>query len=349
MEVYMIKIDNLTLEELQEQIIAINEPSYKAKQIYEWIHQKNLTSFDDMTNISKKTRDALKNTFEFTNISILERFDSKQDETKKYLLLLEDNNIVETVFLKYKYGNTLCISSQVGCKMGCVFCASTKKGFIRNLTVAEMLNQIYLVQKNTGERISNIVIMGTGEPLENYDNLLKFFNIINDEKGQNISLRKITMSTCGVVPKIYELADLDLQITLAISLHVANQKKREEMLPIARKYNLDELKRACEYYINKTNKRITFEYILINEINDTYEDAMNLCNYLKGMLCNINLIPYNSIKESSISSSTENNIEKFKKILTDNGMYATIRRELGSDINAACGQLRNDFLAKRGV
>ncbi|HBB29815.1 MAG TPA: 23S rRNA (adenine(2503)-C(2))-methyltransferase RlmN, partial [Clostridiales bacterium] len=186
----MIKIDNLTLEELHEQIIAINEPSYKAKQVYEWIHQKNITSFDDMTNIAKKTREVLKNTFEFTNISILERFDSKQDETKKYLLLLEDNNIVETVFLKYKYGNTLCISSQVGCKMGCVFCASTKKGFIRNLTVAEMLNQIYLVQKNTGEKISNIVIMGTGEPLENYDNLLKFFNIINDEKGQNISLRK---------------------------------------------------------------------------------------------------------------------------------------------------------------
>ena len=345
----MIKIDNLTLEELQEQITAINEPSYKAKQIYEWIHQKNLTSFDEMTNIAKKTREVLKDSFEFTNISILERFDSKQDETKKYLLLLEDDNIIETVFLKYKYGNTLCISSQVGCKMGCVFCASTKKGFIRNLTVAEMLNQIYLVQKNTGEKISNIVIMGTGEPLENYDNLLKFFTIINDEKGQNISLRKITMSTCGVVPKIYELADLDLQITLAISLHVAKQEKREEVLPIARKYNLDQLKKACEYYVNKTNKRITFEYILIDGFNDTHEDAMNLCNYLKGILCNVNLIPYNSIKESEISSSTDNNIEKFKKILTDNGVYATVRRELGSDINAACGQLRNDFLAKKGV
>ena len=342
----MEKIDNLTLEELQEKIIAINEPSYKAKQIYEWIHQKNLTSFDDMSNIAKKTRDVLKNNFEFTNISILERFDSNLDETKKYLLLLEDGNVIETVFLKYKYGNTLCISSQVGCKMGCVFCASTKKGFIRNLTVAEMLNQIYLVQKNTGERISNIVIMGTGEPLENYDNILKFFKIINDEKGQNISLRKITMSTCGVVPKIYELADLDLQITLAISLHAATQNKREEILPIARKYSLDELKKACEYYVNKTNKRLTFEYILIDGFNDTYEDAMNLCKYLKGILCNVNLIPYNTIKESNISSSTDNNIEKFKKILTDNGMYATVRRELGSDINAACGQLRNDFLSK---
>ena len=345
----MVKIDNLTLEELQKEIVAINEPSYKAKQIYEWIHQKNVTSFDEMTNISKKTRELLKNSFEFTDIRILERYDSKQDETKKYLLLLEDENIIETVFLKYKYGNTLCISSQVGCKMGCVFCASTKKGFLRNLTVSEMLNQIYLVQKDTGEKISNIVIMGTGEPLENYDNLLKFFSIINDEKGQNISLRKITMSTCGVVPKIYELADLDLQITLAISLHVANQKKREEVLPIARRYNLDELKKAVEYYVNKTNKRITFEYILIDGFNDTYEDAMNLCNYTKGILCNVNLIPYNSIKESNISSSTENNIEKFKKHLTDNNVYATVRRELGSDINAACGQLRNDFLAKRGV
>ncbi len=344
----MIKLDDLTLEDLQKQMTAIGEPSYKAKQIYEWIHQKNIVSFDEMTNIAKKTRELLKDSFEFTKISILERFDSKQDETKKYLLLLEDGNIIETVFLKYKYGNTLCISSQVGCKMGCVFCASTKNGFIRNLTAAEMLNQIYMVQKDSGEKISNIVIMGTGEPLENYDNLLKFFDIINDEKGQNISLRKITMSTCGLVPKIYDLADLDLQITLAVSLHSANQKKREEILPIAKRYNLNDLKKSCEYYIEKTNKRITFEYILIDGFNDTYEDAMNLCSYLKGMLCNVNLIPYNSIKESEISASKENNIEKFKKILTDNGVYATVRRELGSDINAACGQLRNDFLAKRG-
>lgn len=342
----MIKIDDLTLEELQDLIKEINEPAYRAKQIYEWIHQKNVSSFDEMTNIAKKTRELLNSKFELTKMSILERFDSKQDETKKYLMLLEDDNIIETVFLKYKYGNTLCISSQVGCKMGCVFCASTKKGFLRNLTAAEMLNQIYLVQKNTGERISNIVIMGTGEPLENYNNVLKFFEIINDEKGQNISLRKITMSTCGVVPKIYELADLDLQITLAISLHVANQKKREEILPIARKYNLDDLKKACEYYVNKTNKRITFEYILIDGFNDNHEDVMNLCMYLKGILCNVNLIPYNSIKESNINSSTENNIEKFKRLLTDNGLTATVRRELGSDINAACGQLRNDFLTK---
>ncbi len=343
----IIKIDNLTLEELQKQMTLIAEPSYKAKQIYEWIHQKNVTSFDEMSNVAKKTRELLKNSFEFTNISILQRLDSKQDETKKYLLLLEDGNIIETVFLKYKHGNTLCISSQVGCKMGCVFCASTKNGFVRNLSVAEILNQIYIVQKDSGEKISNIVVMGTGEPLENFDNIIKFFNIINDEKGQNISLRKITISTCGLVPKIYELANLDLQITLAISLHVANQEKREKILPIARMYNLDDLKKACEYYIKKTNKRITFEYILIDEFNDTYEDAVNLSNYTKNMLCNINLIPYNSIKESKISASKENNIDKFRKTLTDLGLYATVRRELGSDINAACGQLRNDILEKR--
>ncbi|QSX06859.1 23S rRNA (adenine(2503)-C(2))-methyltransferase RlmN [Sedimentibacter sp. zth1] len=342
----MIKVDNLILDKLQEKIIELKEPAFRAKQIYEWVHKKNVTSFDEMKNISNKSKELYKEHFQFTKINILERYDSKLDETKKYLMVLEDENIIETVFLKYKYGNTLCISSQVGCKMGCVFCASTKKGFIRNLNVSEMLNQIYLVQKDTGERISNIVIMGTGEPLENYNNILDFFKIINDEMGQNISLRKITMSTCGVVPKIYELADLDLQITLAISLHVANQEKREQVLPIARKYNLSELKDACNYYIKKTNKRITFEYILIDGFNDNYQDAMNLCNYLDGMLCNINLIPYNSIKESDISSSTESNINKFKQIITQNGLTATVRRELGSDINAACGQLRNNFLTK---
>lgn len=342
-----VKIDNLTLEQLQKQMTLIAEPSYKAKQIYEWIHKKNITSFDEMSNISKKTRELFKDSFDFTKISVFQRLDSKQDGTKKYLLLLEDGNIIETVFLKYKHGNTLCISSQVGCKMGCVFCASTKNGFIRNLSVAEMLNQIYIVQKDCGEKISNIVVMGTGEPLENYDNLIRFFDIINDEKGQNISLRKITISTCGLVPKIYELANLDLQITLAISLHVANQEKREKILPIARMYNLDDLKKACEYYIKRTNKRITFEYILIDEFNDTYEDAVNLSNYAKDILCNVNLIPYNSIKESDINASKENNIEKFKKTLNDMGVYATVRRELGSDINAACGQLRNDILEKR--
>lgn len=344
----MIKIDNLDLDELKEQIVNLHEPAFRAKQIFEWIHKKNVTSFDEMKNISNTSKDLYKQNFEFTNMQILKRFDSNLDETKKFLMLLEDENIIETVYLKYNYGNTLCISTQVGCKMGCAFCASTKRGFIRNLTVAEILNQIYLVQKNIGERISNIVIMGTGEPLENYDNVLKFFKIINSEIGQNLSLRKITMSTCGVVPKIYDLANLDLQITLAISLHVANQEKREKVLPIARKYNLEELKEACKYYINKTNKRITFEYILIDSFNDTVEDADNLCNYLKGMLCNINLIPYNAIKESTISTSKVVNIEKFKKILINNGLTATVRRELGSDINAACGQLRNDFLAKRG-
>lgn len=344
----MKKIDALKFDTLKKEIIDVNEPAFRAKQIYEWIHKKNVTCFSEMRNISKKTINLLEKNFEFTKMSVMERYDSKLDETKKYLMLLEDGNIIETVFLKYNYGNTLCISSQVGCKMGCDFCASTKKGFIRNLTVAELLNQIYLVQKDTNERIGNVVIMGTGEPLENFDNILDFFEIINDESGQNLSLRKITMSTCGVVPKIYELAELNLQITLAISLHVADQKKREKVMPIARKYDLEELKKACKYYVKKTNKRITFEYILIDGFNDTFDDAENLCSFVGDMLCNINLIPYNEIKESRNSTSKEANINKFKQFITKRGLTATIRRELGSDINAACGQLRNNFLANRG-
>ncbi len=344
----MIKIDNLTINELKEQIIDIGEPAFRAKQIFDWVHEKNIFSINEMTNISVKTKEKIESKFKFTILDVFKRFDSKLDETKKYLFLLEDNNIIESVFLKYKHGNTLCISSQVGCKMGCIFCASAKNGFVRNLSTAEMLGQIYRVQKDTGERISNVVIMGSGEPLENFENLVKFFEIINDENGQNISLRKITMSTCGIVPKIYDLAELDLPITLAISLHSAIQMKREEIMPIAKKYTLEELKKACIDYVNKTNKRLTFEYILIDGFNDGIEDAKVLSKFLKGMLCNVNLIYYNSIKELDNKPSKAVNIEKFKRILTDDNVYVTVRRELGSDINAACGQLRNDYLTKRG-
>lgn len=344
----MIKIDGLTKEELKQEMVKLNEPAFRAKQIFEWIHKKNVSSFECMHNISNNSKQKYKENFEFTSMKILQRFDSKLDETKKYLMLLEDGNIIETVYLKYKYGSTLCISSQVGCKMGCMFCASTKNGFIRNLTVAELLNQIYVVQKDICEKIGNIVIMGTGEPFENFDNLIKFFKLINDEKGQNLSLRKITVSTCGIVPKIYEFTDLNLQVTLAISLHVASQDKREKIMPISKKYNLNELIDACKYYVENTNKRITFEYILIDGFNDSYDDAIRLCNYLEGLLCNINLIPYNSIKENSINASSNNSINNFKKYLIDNNLNVTVRRELGNDINAACGQLRNDYLIKRG-
>ena len=340
----MIKIDDLSFEELKETVLKINEPKFKATQIFDWIHNKMVDSFDDMSNLSQKTKTELKKEYEFTYAKVDLKLESKLDETKKYVIKFEDGNIVESVFLKYKFGNTACISSQVGCKMGCHFCASSKNGFIRNLTAAEMLKQIYLIQKDTNEKISNVVIMGSGEPLENFDNIVKFLNIINDEKGQNISMRKITLSTSGIVPNIYKLADENIPITLAISLHAPTQEKREQIMPIARKYKLPDILEACDYYVNTTGRRLTFEYIMIKGFNDSQEDALTLSKILKNKLANINLIPCNYVKEANIKPSDDLDIAKFKKLLSDNGINATVRRELGSDINAACGQLRNDLL-----
>lgn len=340
----MKKIDNLTYDLLQKQLIDIVEKKYKVQQIFEWIHKKNISHFKEMTNISLETRKELESIYEFTKIKVMKRFDSKLDETKKYILLLEDENIIESVFLKYSYGNTACISSQVGCKMGCKFCASTKNGLIRNLSVGEMLGQIYKIQMDTNEKINNIVIMGSGEPLENYDNVINFIKIISNKMGQNISLRKITLSTCGIINSIYKLAKENLPITLAISLHAAEQNKREKIIPSAKKFKLMELMEACDYYIKETNRRMTFEYIMIENFNDTTHDAYALCKLLKNKLCNINLIPYNFIRENKMKPSQNYSINRFKKILLNNGLNATVRRELGSDINAACGQLRNDFL-----
>ncbi|HOT21216.1 MAG TPA: 23S rRNA (adenine(2503)-C(2))-methyltransferase RlmN [Sedimentibacter sp.] len=340
----MKKIDDLSFEELKDAVLKIGEPKFKANQIFDWIHNKTVESFDDMTNLSQKTKAALKNEYEFTKAIIELKLESKLDETKKYVIKLDDSNIIESVYLKYKFGNTACISSQVGCKMGCHFCASTKNGFIRNLTAAEMLKQIYLIQNDINEKISNVVIMGSGEPLENFDNIVRFLNIINDERGQNISMRKITLSTSGIVPNIYKLADENIPITLAISLHASTQEKREQIMPIARKYKLPEILKACDYYVKTTGRRLTFEYIMIKGFNDSREDAENLSRLLKNKLANVNLIPCNYVKEANIEPSEDLDIMKFKKILTDNGINATVRRELGSDINAACGQLRNDLL-----
>ena len=340
----MRKIDDLSFEELQEVILKLKEPKFKADQIFNWIHNKMVDSFDEMTNVSKKTRTELQKEYEFTVARIELKLQSKLDETKKYVIKFEDGNIVESVFLKYKFGNTACISSQVGCKMGCHFCASTKNGFIRDLTAGEMLKQIYLIQKDTKEKISNVVIMGSGEPLENFDNIVRFLNIINHEQGQNISMRKITLSTSGIIPNIYKLADINIPITLAISLHAPSQEKREKIMPIARKHKLKDLLDACDYYVRVTGRRLTFEYILIKGFNDSQEDAVKLSNLLKNKLANVNLIPCNYVKEANIQPSDNLDIEKFKRILTENGINATVRRELGSDINAACGQLRNDLL-----
>lgn len=337
-------LDNMDISQLEDLFLSIGEKKFRAKQLFEWLHQKTVNDFDECTSLSNELRSKLRKDYKLTEISILERLDSKLDETKKYLLKLEDDNIIETVFMKYRYGNSLCISSQVGCKMGCSFCASTKKGLVRNLTVGELLKQIYVVQNDIGEKISHVVIMGSGEPLENFDNVLKFFDIINSDKGQNLSLRRITISTCGIVPKIRELADKNLQITLAISLHAANQEKRKSLMPIANTYDIMDVMKACDYYVEKTNKRITFEYILINGVNDSKEDADELAELLKGKLCNVNLIPYNSIKETDIQTSNKIRIEKFQKTICKSGITAMIRRELGSDINAACGQLRYKYL-----
>jgi len=345
----MIKIDDLRFSELEEQMVELKEPKYKAKQIFDWIHNKTINRFDEMSNISKTTKEKLMKHFEFTNASVELKLESKLDETKKYVVMFDDGNVCETVYLKYKYGNTACISSQVGCKMGCSFCASTKNGFIRNLSAAEMLKQIYLIQNDINDVINNVVIMGSGEPLDNYENIIKFLSIVNDELGQNISMRKITLSTCGIVPQIYKLADENLPITLAISLHASTQEKREEILPIAKKYKLSELMASCDYYLNKTGRRLTFEYIMIKGFNDSIDDAKLLSLILKNKLCNVNLIPCNYVKESNINPSTNINTENFKKILLEHGINATVRRELGSDIEAACGQLRNNFLKMWGA
>lgn len=340
----MRKIDDLSFEDLEQAIVEIGEPKFKAKQIFDWVHNKTVDDFDAMSNLSKKTKEELSKIFGFTFASIELKLESKLDETKKYVIKFEDGNVVESVFLKYKFGNTACISSEVGCKMGCLFCASTKNGYLRSLTAAEMLKQIYLIQKDTKEKISNVVIMGSGEPLNNYDNILKFLRLINDERGQNISMRKITLSTCGIVPEIYNLANEDIPITLAISLHAPTQEKRDEILPISKKYKLAELMKACDHYVEKTGRRLTFEYIMIKGFNDSPDDAETLAKLLKNKLANVNLIPCNYVKEANIKPSENLDIERFKKLLSEKGINATVRRELGSDINAACGQLRNNYL-----
>ncbi len=341
----MKKIDDISFEELEKVLVDIGEPKFKAKQIFDWVHNKTVDDFEGMLNVSKKTKEELKKVFEFTSASIELKLESELDDTKKYVIKFEDGNVVESVFLKYKFGNTACISSEVGCKMGCLFCASTKNGFLRSLSAAEMLKQIYIIQKDTKEKISNVVIMGSGEPLNNFDNVINFLRLINDEKGQNISMRKITLSTCGIVPNIHRLADEDIPITLAISLHGATQEKREEIMPIAKKYKLNELLKSCDYYVEKTGRRLTFEYIMIKDFNDSFEDAEMLSVLLKNKLANVNLIPCNYVKEAVNMKPSENmDIDKFKKLLFEKGINATIRRELGSDINAACGQLRNNYL-----
>ena len=333
-------IKSMDLEELKTFFSDMGEKAFRAKQVYEWLHVRQVESFEEMTNLSKTLRERLDETCRIITLRKEQVQISKLDGTRKYLFLLEDGNVIESVLMKYKHGNSVCISSQVGCRMGCRFCASTLDGLERNLTPSEMLRQVYQIQKITGERVSNIVIMGTGEPLDNYDNFLKFIHMVSDEHGLNISQRNITASTCGIVPNILKLAEEKLQITLALSLHGSNQEKRRSLMPVANKYELHEVLEACDYYFEKTGRRITFEYSLVHGVNDTPEDAKELMGILKDRNCHLNLIPVNPIKERNYEKPDKKSAENFKNKLEKNGINVTIRREMGSDIDGACGQLR---------
>lgn len=342
-----IEIKSLSLMQLKNTMIEMGEKAFRAKQIYEWLHQKQAESFDEMSNLSAALREKLKECCVLTTLKMLEVQTSKIDGTQKYLFALPDGNVVESVLMKYKHGNSVCISSQVGCKMGCRFCASTIGGWTRNLLPSEMLEQIYRIQKLSGERVSNVVVMGTGEPLDNYDNLLQFIRLLTDENGLHISQRNLTVSTCGIVPKMYALAEENLQITLAISLHASNQEKRAELMPIANKYSIEEVLEACRNYFEKTGRRLTFEYSLVGGKNDTKEDAEELAHLIKGLNCHVNLIPVNPIKERDYVQSDKKVIENFKNKLEKYQINVTIRREMGRDIDGACGQLRKSYIDKK--
>ena len=339
-------IKSLTLAQLQEEMKLLSEKPFRAKQLYEWMHQKLARDYDQMTNIPASLKEKCREYFTYTTVRPLQVQESKIDGTKKYLFELADGNVVESVWMKYKHGNSVCISSQVGCRMGCRFCASTLDGLERNLLPSEMLDQIYAITLETGERVSNVVVMGTGEPMDNYDNLLQFITLLTDENGLHISQRNLTVSTCGIVPRMRQLADCQLQITLALSLHATTDEKRRKLMPIANSYSLDELMDTCAYYFEKTGRRITFEYSLVRGVNDTGEDARELIALIHDLNCHVNLIPVNPIKERDYVQSEHQAVEAFKNKLEKNGINVTIRREMGRDIDGACGQLRRRHITK---
>lgn len=345
----MADIKSMTLQELEEYVVSIGDKKFRAKQMYEWMHKKLVRSFDEMTNVPKGLKQKIQEDAGMLSVKEVERFTSKLDGTAKFLFELWDGSIIESVLMRYKHGNSVCISSQVGCRMGCRFCASTIGGLTRCLEPSEMLDQIYHIQYVTGERVSNVVVMGTGEPMDNYESCMRFVDLLTDEKGLNISQRNLTISTCGIVPKIYELAERKLQITLAISLHSPNDEMRKELMPIANKYTIQEIMDACDAYIAATNRRITFEYSLVRGVNDKPEHAKMLIGLLKGKLCHVNLIPVNPIEERDYEQSTKDSIFEFQRLLEKAHIRATVRREMGRDINAACGQLRKRYAEQKGA
>ena len=337
---------SMTLQEWEEILKQWGEPKFRAKQIFDWLHKKQITEIDEMTNISKGLREKLKQNGKIACVKQVKKLVSQIDGTTKYLFEVENGLIIESVFMRYHYGNTACISTQVGCRMGCSFCASTLNGVERNLTAGEMLSQIYEMQKDTGERISSVVLMGSGEPLDNYENVLRFICLANDKNGLCLGQRHITLSTCGIVEKIYDLLEQDLQITLAVSLpapNASNQEKREELMPIAKKYKMQEILQACKEYSDKTKRRVTLEYALIQDINDSDACAEELASKLHHMLCHVNLIPVNDVKERNYRKSSEERVQKFASLMEKKGIETTVRRKLGSDIDAACGQLRKSY------
>ncbi|MCQ2483805.1 MAG: 23S rRNA (adenine(2503)-C(2))-methyltransferase RlmN [Clostridia bacterium] len=331
----------MTLDELTEVAASLSIPKYRADQIYNWLQIRGAMSYDEMTNLPKDLREKLTELYPIKYCEVELKQVSKIDSTVKYLFRLSDGNFIESVLMKYKYGYTLCISSQVGCKMGCVFCASTKSGCVRNLLPSEMIGQIHAAQRDMNVRVSHVVMMGMGEPLDNFDNAMRFLQLVGDDKGLNLSIRNISLSTCGVVPRIYDLLDRHLQLTLSVSLHAPNDEMRSKVMPINRKYPIAELIKACRIYTKETSRRISFEYAMIKDVNDSDACAYELASLLKGMLCHVNLIPANEIVESSHRRSTNERLERFTSILNSRGINTTVRRSLGSDIDASCGQLRS--------
>lgn len=341
-------IKSMTPEEVAEELAALGEKSFRAKQLYEWIHVKLAENFDDMSSLPKELRQKLKESYSLTCLKLVEEQVSRTDGTRKYLFGLEDGHIIESVWMQYHHGNSVCISSQVGCRMGCRFCASTLDGLERNLRASEMLDQIYRIQSITGERVSNIVVMGAGEPMDNYDNVVRFLRLISHEKGLNISQRSLTVSTCGIVPGIRRFAEEGLQVTLALSLHAPNDQVRKTLMPVANSYKLEEVLKACSYYFEQTGRRLTFEYSLVQGVNDNLEEAKELARLIKDQHGHVNLIPVNPIKERNYLQSGRKTIEDFKNLLEKNGINVTIRREMGRDIGGACGQLRKSYMEGEG-
>ncbi len=343
-----IDIKSMTKDELSLALEEIKLPRFRTNQVFSWLHQKGVSSFDEMSNLSKQLRETLDDRFMIKSCEIETKRVSKEDGTIKYLFRLYDGEYIESVLMKYKYGYSLCVSTQVGCRMGCKFCASTLGGVIRDLSASEILSQIHLAQNDENIRVSHVVLMGMGEPFDNFENVKKFLFLANCDEGLNLSMRNISLSTCGIVPKIYELMDLNLQLTLSVSLHAPNDKIRSELMPVNKKYNVNELIKACRDYINKTSRRISFEYSMISGVNDSDECAYELSQLLKGMLCHVNLIPVNNVRENNFIKSDDNRLKKFVSILEKNSINVTVRRTLGKDIEASCGQLRKKHISTQG-